>query len=84
LAGQAWLGWTRTGGLARLDKGGEYWGSEMKRGVVVLNKNTRHCMKKKEKKDRIVGGQAPLYTSVPLSNFNTTFPTTHFPFLYTV
>jgi hypothetical protein len=41
LAGQAWQGWTRTGGLARLDRGGGNWGSEIKRDVVVLDKNTR-------------------------------------------
>jgi hypothetical protein len=48
--------------LARLDGGGEDWGLEIKRDVVVLDKNTTHCMKKKErKKDRIVGGQVLLY-----------------------
>jgi hypothetical protein len=29
---------------------GEYWGLEMKRGVVVLDKNTRRCVKKKKRK----------------------------------
>jgi hypothetical protein len=28
----------------------------------VLEHNTRHCMRRKEKKDRIAGGQVPLYT----------------------
>jgi hypothetical protein len=37
-------------------RGGEYWGLKMERGVVVLDKNTRRCVKKKEKKDRTVGG----------------------------
>jgi hypothetical protein len=29
---------------------GEDWGSEIKRDIVVLDKNTRYCIKKKERK----------------------------------
>jgi hypothetical protein len=38
LARQAWQGWMRTGGLARLDRGGEDWRSEIERDVIVLDK----------------------------------------------
>jgi hypothetical protein len=59
LAGQAWLGWTRTGGLAGLDRGGEYWGLEVKRGVIVLDKKYK-TLREEERKERQNGGRINL------------------------
>jgi hypothetical protein len=40
----------RTGRPARLGRGGEDRGVEIERVVIVLNKNTRRCMRRKERK----------------------------------
>jgi hypothetical protein len=40
----------RTGRPAGLGRGGEDRGAEIERDVIVLNKNTRHCVRRKERK----------------------------------
>jgi hypothetical protein len=40
----------RTGRPARLGRGGEDRGAEIERDVIVLNKNTRRCVRRKERK----------------------------------
>jgi hypothetical protein len=48
-------------------------------GRFVLEKEYK-MLHEERKKDRTVGGQVPLYTQIPLSNFNTKIPYYPLPF----
>jgi hypothetical protein len=79
------LGWarTRTGRPARLGRGGEDQGAEIERELIVLNKNTRHCMRRKERKTEQQEDKSPYIHRSPYLIFNTKIPSNHFPFLHT-
>jgi hypothetical protein len=79
------LGWarTRTGRPARLGRGREDRGAEIERDVIVLNKNTRCCVRRKERKTEQQEDKSPYIHRSPYLIFNNKIPSNHFPFLHT-
>jgi hypothetical protein len=73
----------RTGRPARLGRGGEDWGAEIERDVIVLNKNTRRCVRRKERKTEQREDKSPYIHRSPYPIPILKIPTNHFPFLHT-
>jgi hypothetical protein len=73
----------RIGRPARLGRGGEDRGAEIERDTIVLNKNTRCCMRRKERKTEQQEDKSPYIYRSPYLTPILKIPTNHFPFLHT-
>jgi hypothetical protein len=61
---------TRAGRPARQGRGSEDWGTEREENVVVLSKNTRRCVRRKERKTEQWEDESPyIHRSLSIPKF---------------